>query len=265
MKIVSWNVNGLRACVKKGFADSVVSIDADIVCLQEIKISDVVAIEKELESICADYPYRYWNPATKRKGYSGTAILSKTEPNRVCYGMPLDDGCEDPYNDDEGRIVTVDFGSFILVTTYTPNSQDELRRLPLRLSFEEQYRDYLMELDLKNPVVVCGDLNVAHNPIDLKNPSANHHHAGYTDEERNAFTQLLNAGFKDTFRALYPDRKDAYTWWSFLTNARSRNAGWRIDYFLVSDRLMDKVEDSVIHADIFGSDHCPVELFLSNL
>ncbi|MDR2505710.1 MAG: exodeoxyribonuclease III [Oscillospiraceae bacterium] len=260
MKIVSWNVNGLRACIKKGFAESIREVNPDIFCLQEIKLSDFAPVERELDALCAEYPYRYWNPASIRKGYSGTAILSKVEPARTSLGMPTSVECENPWSDDEGRIITADYGSFFLVTIYTPNSQDGLRRLPLRLSFEELLRGYLMELDAKKPVIICGDLNVAHNEIDLKNPSSNHMNAGFSDAERAAFSHLLDAGFADTFRTLYPDKRDAYTWWSFITNARSRNSGWRIDYFVVSNRLLPKVRDSIILADIYGSDHCPVAL-----
>jgi exodeoxyribonuclease-3 len=260
MKIVSWNVNGLRACIKKGFAESIRAIDPDMFCLQEIKLHDFAPVEKELEALCADYPYRYWNPASIRKGYSGTAILSRIEPARTCFGMPLSVDCENPWSDDEGRIITADFDSFYLVAAYTPNSQDGLRRLPLRLSYEELLRNYLTELDAKKPVILCGDLNVAHNEIDLKNPASNHLSAGFSDQERDAFTRLLGAGFADSFRALYPDKRDAYTWWSFITNARSRNSGWRIDYFVVSNRILPLIRDSIILAETYGSDHCPVAL-----
>lgn len=247
MKFVSWNVNGLRASLKKGFMESFKALDADIFCLQETKMQPEQAI--------LDLPgYRqYWNSA-ERKGYSGTAIFSRVEPIAVTYGLGIEE------HDHEGRVITLELEDMYLVTVYTPNSKRELERLEYRMVWEDAFRAYLMELDKKKPVVVCGDLNVAHTEIDLKNPKTNHHNAGFTDEERAKFTELLAAGFIDTFRTLYPERTGIYTWWSYLRKARETNAGWRIDYFVASERLRDSIVDATIHNEIFGSDHCPVGL-----
>lgn len=247
MKYVSWNVNGLRACLKKGFMESFHQLDADIVGLQETKMQPGQAI-LELNG------YRqYWNSAEK-KGYSGTAVFSRVEPMAVTYGIGVEE------HDHEGRVITLELPEYYFVTVYTPNSKRELERLSYRMEWEDAFRTYLSGLDAKKPVIVCGDLNVAHKEIDLKNPSSNHHNAGFTDEERGKFTELLEAGFVDTFRALYPDRTGIYTWWSYLRKARDTNAGWRIDYFVVSERLKERVVDATIHNEIFGSDHCPVGL-----
>lgn len=247
MKFVSWNVNGLRACLKKGFMESFHRFDADIVGLQETKMQPGQAI-LELNG------YRqYWNSAEK-KGYSGTAVFSRVEPMAVTYGIGVEE------HDHEGRVITLELPEYYFVTVYTPNSKRELERLSYRMEWEDAFRAYLSGLDAKKPVIVCGDLNVAHKEIDLKNPSSNHHNAGFTDEERGKFTELLEAGFVDTFRALYPDRTGIYTWWSYLRKARDTNAGWRIDYFVVSERLKERIVDATIHNEIFGSDHCPVGL-----
>ena len=249
MKFVSWNVNGLRACLKKDFMKSFKKLNADIFALQEIKM------EKDQAILELNGYEEFWNSAEK-KGYSGTAVFSKIKPLNISYGMGIEE------HDSEGRIITLEFGDFYFVTVYTPNSRRELERLPYRMKWEDDFRNFLMELDKKKPVIVCGDLNVAHEEIDLKNPKTNHKNAGFTDEERNKFTQLLNSGFTDTFRKLYPDKKGAYSWWSYLRKARENNAGWRIDYFLVSDRIMAKVKDATIEKDIYGSDHCPVSLIM---
>lgn len=247
MKFVSWNVNGLRACLKKGFMESFHQLDADIVGLQETKMQPGQAI-LELNG------YRqYWNSAEK-KGYSGTAVFSRVEPMAVTYGIGVEE------HDHEGRVITLELPEYYFVTVYTPNSKRELERLSYRMEWEDAFRTYLSGLDAKKPVIVCGDLNVAHKEIDLKNPSSNHHNAGFTDEERGKFTELLESGFVDTFRALYPDRTGIYTWWSYLRKARDTNAGWRIDYFVVSERLKERIVDATIHNEIFGSDHCPVGL-----
>ena len=247
MKFVSWNVNGLRACLKKGFMESFHRFDADIVGLQETKMQPGQAI-LELNG------YRqYWNSAEK-KGYSGTAVFSRVEPMAVTYGIGVEE------HDHEGRVITLELPEYYFVTVYTPNSKRELERLSYRMEWEDAFRTYLLGLDAKKPVIVCGDLNVAHKEIDLKNPSSNHHNAGFTDEERGKFTELLESGFVDTFRALYPDRTGIYTWWSYLRKARDTNAGWRIDYFVVSERLKERIVDATIHNEIFGSDHCPVGL-----
>ena len=247
MKFVSWNVNGLRACLKKGFMESFHRLDADIVGLQETKMQPGQAI-LELNG------YRqYWNSAEK-KGYSGTAVFSRVEPMAVTYGIGVEE------HDHEGRVITLELPEYYFVTVYTPNSKRELERLSYRMEWEDAFRTYLSGLDAKKPVIVCGDLNVAHKEIDLKNPSSNHHNAGFTDEERGKFTELLGAGFVDTFRALYPDRTGIFTWWSYLRKARDTNAGWRIDYFVVSERLKERIVDATIHNEIFGSDHCPVGL-----
>ena len=249
MRFVSWNVNGLRACMQKGFLDFFQQVDADFFCLQETKLQEG-QIQLELPG------YRqYWCYAEK-KGYSGTAIFAKHEPLSASYGIGI------PELDTEGRVITLEFDDYFLVTCYTPNAQRELARLDHRMKWEAAFRSYLMDLDAQKPVILCGDLNVAHQEIDLKNPASNRGSAGFSDEERGAFTKLLEAGFTDSFRYLYPDQKDAYTWWSYMFKARERNTGWRIDYFVVSDRLRDSIEDSVIHADIMGSDHCPVEFRL---
>ena len=250
MKFISWNVNGLRACVTKGFLDFFNEIDADIFCIQESKLQEG-QIDLELEGY-----YQYWNYAEK-KGYSGTAIFTKKEPETVSYGMGIEE------HDREGRVITLEYPEFYFVTVYTPNSQNELARLDYRMKWEEDFLAYLKKLEEKKPVVFCGDLNVAHKEIDLKNPKTNRRNAGFTDEEREKFTQLLNAGFIDTFRYFYPDQEQIYSWWSYRFKAREKNAGWRIDYFCVSDTLKDKLEDAKIHTQIMGSDHCPIELDIS--
>lgn len=245
MKLLSWNVNGLRACMNKGFMDFFAAQEADCLCLQETKLQ-AGQIELDLPG------YRqYWNYAEK-KGYSGTAIFTKEEPLSVRYGMGI------PRHDTEGRIITLEFARFYLVTVYTPNSQDGLKRLDYRMDWEDCFRAFLRDLDEKKPVVVCGDMNVAHEEIDLKNPDTNHMSAGFSDQERAKFTELLAGGFTDSFRCLWPDRRDAYSWWSYRTAARSRNAGWRIDYFLLSDRLRPQLKDAGILSEVLGSDHCPV-------
>ena len=249
MKLISWNVNGLRACVQKGFLDFFQKADADIFCIQESKLQE--------GQISLDLPgyYQYWNYAQK-KGYSGTAIFTKQEPLTVTYGIGI------PEHDTEGRVITLEFPEFYMVTCYTPNSQNELARLPYRMQWEDAFRGYLLSLDAKKPVILCGDLNVAHQEIDLKNPKTNRQNAGFTDEERGKMTELLESGFTDTFRHFYPDQENIYSWWSYRFKAREKNAGWRIDYFITSKRLDDKLTDAKIHTDIFGSDHCPVELTL---
>lgn len=249
MKLISWNVNGLRACMGKGFLDFLKASDADIVCLQETKMQ-----REQADFIIGGYE-EYWNSAEK-KGYSGTAVFTKKPPLSVSYGIGI------PEHDTEGRVITAEFPDFFLVNVYTPNSQQELARLPYRMQWEDAFRDYLKTLDQKKPLIVCGDMNVAHEEIDLKNPKTNRKNAGFTDEERQKMTELLSSGFIDTFRLLYPDTKGVYSWWSYRFHAREKNAGWRIDYFLVSDRLKDRVLDSCIDTDVFGSDHCPVELIL---
>ena len=247
MKFISWNVNGLRAVVGKGFGDIFTELDADFFCLQETKMQ-AGQLDLEFEG------YRsYWNYAEK-KGYSGTAIFSRHEPLNVTYGLGIEE------HDHEGRVITLEMPDFYLVTCYTPNSQDELRRLDYRMNWEDDFRAYLLELDKKKPVIVCGDLNVAHQEIDLKNPKTNRKNAGFTDEEREKMTTLLNAGFTDTWRFFNPDVADVYSWWSYRFRAREKNAGWRIDYFLVSNRLQPQLTDAKIHTEIFGSDHCPVEV-----
>ena len=250
MKFVSWNVNGLRACVGKGFVDIFKDFDADFFCLQETKLQSG-QIELELPGY-----QQFWNYAEK-KGYSGTAIFAKHAPLSVRYGVGVEE------LDTEGRLITLEYEDFYLVTCYTPNAQQELARIEHRLKWEDAFRAYLCELDAKKPVIICGDLNVAHKEIDLKNPAANRGSAGFSDEERAAFTSLLDSGFTDSFRHLYPDMTGAYSWWSYRFNARKNNAGWRIDYFLVSNRLADRIEAAAIHPDIMGSDHCPVSLTLS--
>lgn len=249
MKFISWNVNGLRACVGKGFADAFASLDADFFCLQETKMQ-----HGQLDLQFDGYE-SFWNYAEK-KGYSGTAIYARRKPLSVSYGLGIDE------HDKEGRVVTLEYDNFYLVTVYTPNSQDELRRLDYRMTWEDAFRDYLCRLDAQKPVVVCGDMNVAHKEIDLKNPKSNRRNAGFTDEEREKFGTLLDAGFTDTFRHFYPDREGIYSWWSYRFQARAKNAGWRIDYFLTSKRLDDKLVSADIHTEIFGSDHCPVEVVI---
>ena len=249
MRLISWNVNGIRAAVKKGFMDFFDDVDADIFCLQETKLS-AGQLDLELEGY-----HQYWNYAEK-KGYSGTAVFTKEEPIHVSYGIDMEE------HDKEGRVITCEYEEFFLVTCYTPNSQRGLARLDYRMEWEEDFRKYLNMLDQVKPVVLCGDLNVAHKEIDLKNPSSNRKNAGFSDEERSQFQNLLDAGYTDTFRHLYPDAADRYSWWSYITKARERNAGWRIDYFVVSDRLADTIVEADIRDDIFGSDHCPVYLEL---
>lgn len=247
MKLVSWNVNGLRAVVNKGFMDFFKQIDADIFALQETKMQ-----EGQLELILDGY-YQYWNSAQK-KGYSGTAIFTKEKPLNVTYGLGIEE------HDKEGRIITLEFEKFYFVDCYTPNSKRELERLDYRMIWEDEVRKYLKKLDETKPVIYCGDLNVAHKEIDLKNPKTNRRSAGFTDEERSKMSKLLEAGFTDTFRYLYPDKENAYTWWSYMGHAREKNVGWRIDYFIVSKSIEEKIKDSIIHESIMGSDHCPVEL-----
>ena len=248
-KFISWNVNGIRACVQKGFMESFAALDADIFCLQETKLQ-AGQIELDLPGY-----HQYWNYAEK-KGYSGTAIFTKEEPISVFLGM---DKAE---HDTEGRLITLEFENFYFVGCYTPNSQDGLKRIDYRMKWEDDLREYLSSLSANKPVVYCGDLNVAHNEIDLKNPKSNRGNAGFSDEEREKFSQLLAAGFTDSFRHLYPDVEGAYSWWSYRFQARAKNAGWRIDYFVVSDYIKDKIIDSKINPEIFGSDHCPVELVI---
>ncbi len=247
MKLISWNVNGLRACLTKGFEDFFHSVDADIFCIQETKMQP-----HQAELNLTGYE-KFWNSAIK-KGYSGTAVFTRIKPLSVSYGLQIDE------HDQEGRIITLEFEDFFLVTVYTPNSKRELLRLDYRMKWEDDFRAYLKELDAKKPVIVCGDINVAHEEIDIKNPKTNRRSAGFTDEERGKMTELLQSGFTDTFRYLYPDQKDAYTWWSYMMNARERNIGWRIDYFLISNRLQQSLKAATIHPEILGSDHCPVGL-----
>ena len=249
MKLISWNVNGLRACVGKGFYESIAALDADVVCLQETKLQ-AGQIDLALEGY-----ETYWNYADK-KGYSGTAIFTRRHPLSVTYGLGID------LHDHEGRIITAEYEDFYLVTAYVPNSQDGLRRLDYRQQWDKDLRAYLKELETRKPVVLCGDLNVAHREIDLKNPKSNRKNAGFTDEEREGFQQLLDAGFVDTFRHFFPDQTDIYSWWSYRFRAREKNAGWRIDYFVVSEALRPLLESAAIHTEIFGSDHCPVEVVL---
>ena len=246
-KFISWNVNGLRACVTKGFMDFFNEIDADIFCVQETKLQD--------GQIDLDLPgyHQYWNYAEKR-GYSGTAMFTKQEPISVAYGIGIEE------HDHEGRVITAEFDSFYAVTCYTPNSQNELRRLDYRMTWEDAFLDYLKKLNEKKPVVLCGDLNVAHKEIDLKNPKTNRKNAGFTDEEREKMTVLLDSGFTDTYRHFYPDTEGVYSWWSYRFKAREKNAGWRIDYFITSKSIDDKLTDAKIHTEVFGSDHCPIEL-----
>lgn len=247
MKLISWNVNGIRACVTKGFLDFFNEMDADIFCIQESKLQ-AGQIDLQLEGY-----HQYWNYAEK-KGYSGTAIFTKKEPLSVSYGLGIEE------HDKEGRVITLEFENFYMVTVYTPNSKNELARLDYRMVWEDAFREYLVNLDNKKPVIVCGDLNVAHKEIDLKNPKTNTRNAGFTEEERGKFTELLNAGFTDTFRFFYPDLTGVYSWWSYRFSARAKNAGWRIDYFVTSKAIDEKLVDAKIHTEVLGSDHCPVEL-----
>ena len=249
MKFISWNVNGLRAVFGKGFPDIIASLDADFVCLQETKMQ-AGQLDAELPSYQS-----YWNYAVK-KGYSGTAIYTRHEPLSVSYGIGQEE------HDQEGRVITLEYPDYYLITVYTPNSQDELRRLDYRMEWEDAFRSYLVALDAKKPIIVCGDLNVAHQEIDLKNPKTNRRNAGFTDEERGKFQLLLDAGFVDTFRYFHPEARERYSWWSYRGRARERNAGWRIDYFVTSARLVPRLRSAEIHDQVFGSDHCPVELIL---
>ena len=249
MKFISWNVNGLRACIGKGFLDFLREKDADYFCIQETKMQEGQA-EIKLEGY-----QQFWNSADK-KGYSGTAIFTKQTPINVSYDIEIEE------HSHEGRVITLEMNDFYLVNCYTPNAQRGLARLEYRLKWEDDFRKYLLKLDKKKTVILCGDLNVAHNEIDLKNPASNHKNAGFSDEEREKITQLLSSGFTDTFRFLYPTKESVYTWWSYMFKARENNAGWRIDYFIVSDRLKEKISDSIIHDKVMGSDHCPIELIL---
>lgn len=247
MKLISWNVNGLRACMKKGFEEYFKEVDADIFCVQETKLQ-----EEQIDFQPEGYEC-YWNYAEK-KGYSGTAVFTKKKPLEVVYGIGIDE------HDHEGRVITLEYEDFYFVTVYTPNSQSELARLPYRMQWEDAFRDYLKELDAHKPVIMTGDLNVAHQEIDLKNPKTNKKNAGFTQEERDKFTELLDAGFVDSFRYFYPDKTGAYSWWSYRFKAREKDAGWRIDYFVVSDRIKEQMKDALIYKEVMGSDHCPVGL-----
>ena len=247
MKLISWNVNGIRACINKGFKDFFNEIDADIFCIQETKCQKN-QIDLEFKGYTS-----YWNSAEK-KGYSGTAIFTKQKPISVTYGIGIEE------HDKEGRVITLEFEKFYMINIYTPNSKRELERLAYRQIWEDEIRKYMLKLNENKPVIMCGDLNVAHKEIDLKNPKTNRHNAGFTDEERNKMTELLDAGFVDTFRILYPDKENAYSWWSYMGHAREKNVGWRIDYFIVSKSIENCIKEAKIHSEIFGSDHCPVEL-----
>ena len=247
MRYISWNVNGIRACVNKGFKESFDKLDADIFAIQESKM------QKDQLSLELDGYYQYWNYA-KKKGYSGTAVFTRKEPLNVIYGMGIEE------HDQEGRMITLEFEDFYFICVYVPNSQEGLKRLDYRMKWEDDFRSYILELDKKKPVIVCGDMNVAHKEIDLKNPSSNHKNPGFTDDEREKMGILLGSGFVDSFRYKYPDKTEAYSWWSYRFNSRARNAGWRIDYFLVSEKLKDKIVDASIHSEVMGSDHCPIEL-----
>ena len=247
MKLISWNVNGLRACLQKGFLDFFNEVDADLFCLQETKLQ-AGQLDLELPGY-----HQYWNYAEK-KGYSGTALFTKTEPIAVTYGIGMEQ------HDKEGRVITAEFEAYYVVTVYTPNSQRELTRLAYRMEWERDFLDYLKKLEEKKPVIFCGDLNVAHQEIDLKNPRTNHKNAGFTDEERSCFDKVIKSGFVDTFRHFYPELEGAYSWWSYMFQARAKNAGWRIDYFVVSESLTGRLLDAKIHSQVLGSDHCPVEL-----
>lgn len=250
MKLISWNVNGLRACMGKGFPDFLEQSDADFICIQETKM------QPEQNEYHPDGYFQYWNSAV-RKGYSGTAVFAKKEPLSIQYDIGI------PEHGDEGRVITLEYDSFFLVTVYTPNSKRDLSRLAYRVQWEDDFRAYCKALDAQKPVVICGDMNVAHQEIDLRHPKNNRGNSGFTDEERAKFTELLQSGFTDTFRYLYPDRTDAYSWWSYLYHARDTNAGWRIDYFLVSDRIREQIVDAKILTEVYGSDHCPVSLEIS--
>ena len=247
MKLISWNVNGFRAVLKKGFEDFFREINADVFCIQETKMQEGQA-EVEYKGYT-----QYWNSAEK-KGYSGTLIFTKIKPISVSYGIGIEE------LDQEGRVITLEFNDFYLVNCYTPNSQRELTRLEYRMHWEDEFRKYLIKLDKKKPIILCGDLNVAHKEIDLKNPKTNRHNAGFTDEERDKMTKLLNSNFIDTYRYFYPEKEEAYTWWSYMGNARNKNIGWRIDYFIISKRLKKRLKSANIYSDIYGSDHCPVEI-----
>ena len=250
MKLISWNVNGLRACAGKGFAGSVTALDADVICLQETKLSP--------EQMNVSLPgYEVFLNSAEKKGYSGTAVFTRVAPLRVTYGLGIEE------HDHEGRIILAEFDNFQLVNCYTPNAQRGLTRLDYRMKWEDDFRAWLVARDAEKPVILCGDLNVAHEEIDLKNPGTNHQNAGFTDQERGRMTELLRAGFIDSFRHFYPDKTGEYSWWSYMFNARANNAGWRIDYFLVSEKLKDRMLGAAIHQDILGSDHCPVELTIS--
>ncbi len=250
MKLISWNVNGLRACIGKGFPDFLEQSDADFICIQETKM------QPEQNEYHPDGYFQYWNSAV-RKGYSGTAVFAKKGPLSVQYGIGI------PEHGDEGRVITLEYDTFFLVTVYTPNSKRDLSRLAYRMQWEDDFRAYCKALDAQKPVIICGDMNVAHQEIDLKHPKNNRGNSGFTDEERAKLTELLQSGFTDTFRYLYPDRTDAYSWWSYLYHARDTNAGWRIDYFLVSDRIREQIVDAKILTEVYGSDHCPVSLEIS--
>lgn len=250
MKLISWNVNGLRACLTKGFTEFFKLEDADIFCIQETKMQRSQGAP-EIEGY-----EQYWNSA-ERKGYSGTAIYTKKTPLSVSYGLAIEE------HDNEGRVITLEYEDFFLICVYTPNSKSELERLDYRMIWEDVFREYVLELEKKKPVIICGDLNVAHRDIDIKNPNSNRRSAGFTDEERNKLSILLDSGFIDSYRYLYPDTTGAYTWWSYMFKAREKNAGWRIDYFLVSDKLKNRISDAIIYSEILGSDHCPVGLILS--
>ena len=252
MKLISWNVNGIRACLNKGFSDFFNSVDADIFCIQETKCQ-----QDQVKLDFAGYK-SFWNSAEK-KGYSGTAIFTKIDPLDIKYGIGIEE------HDKEGRVITLEFEDFYMVNIYTPNSKRGLERLDYRQIWEDEIKRYLLKLSFKKPVIMCGDLNVAHNEIDLKNPKSNRGNAGFTDEERNKMTELLASGFTDSFRYLYPHKEDCYSWWSYMAHSRERNIGWRIDYFIVSNNIKDKIIDSKIHSDIFGSDHCPIELDINLL
>ena len=247
MKLISWNVNGIRACLNKGFLDFFNKENADIFCIQETKMHEG-QIELKLEGY-----YQYWNSAEK-KGYSGTAIFTKVKPLKVFYGMGIEE------HDKEGRVITLEFDKFYMVNVYTPNSKRELERLEYRMVWEDEFRKYLLKLNETKPVIMCGDLNVAHEEIDLKNPKTNRHNAGFTDEERNKMTELLKSGFTDSFRYLYPEKENIYSWWSYMFHAREKNAGWRIDYFIVSKSIETQIKEATIYTEILGSDHCPVGL-----
>lgn len=249
MKLISWNVNGIRACVQKGFLDFFKEVDADMFCIQESKLQEG-QIMLELEGY-----HQYWNYAMK-KGYSGTAIFTKVKPISVQYGINIEE------HDQEGRVITLEFEDFYLVNVYTPNSKEKLARLDYRMQWEDDFRKFLKALDETKPVILCGDLNVAHKEIDLKNPNSNRKNAGFTDEERGKFTTFLESGFIDTYRYFYPDKEGAYSWWTYRFNARANNAGWRIDYFCASEKLKDRLVDAAIHSEVLGSDHCPVELII---